>query len=747
MANFKPRPNQAKILKYQGGRMGVSAVPGSGKTFTLSMLAAQIICDGLVQDEQEVLVVTLVNSAVENFNSRIGKFIQEKGLLPNIGYRVRTLHGLAHDIVRERPDLAGLSDRFQIIDEKESDEILKNAVTHWVHTHPEFFLEYTREDIDLTNNRKVLQAWYDWSVDIAGSFIHQAKDLQLSPLEVQELVNPISKAPLLYQMGSEIYVTYQRALSYRNGIDFDDLIRLALRVLQSDPGYLARLKRRWPYILEDEAQDSNLLQEAILRLLVGEKGNWVRVGDPNQAIYETFTTASPEFLKRFIREPGVIHYDLPNSGRSTLSIMRLANHLIQWSNQIDLPNPELKGALSRPLIDPTPRGDPQPNPPDSLSQIFLQEKGFTPDDEIQAVVRSLINWLPENKGSTVAVLVPRNERGAKVVEALKNAGIEAIELMRSSLSTRQTSDLLASILQSLADPGSTSKAAQIYRAMRISHEKDETKRDLYLKVVPLIQKCPYLETYLGPRPGQDWLNELQENHTDEEIISELEWFRHYLTRWQAAVLLPVDQLILTVAQDLFAKPHELALAHKLALMMERTAQLHPDWSLHNFIEELEAIASNRRKLSGFTSEDLGFDPESYRGKVVVATIHKAKGLEWDRVYILSANNYDFPMALPGDSIIAEKWFVRNQANLQAIALAQLKALAKQDLIGLYDEQTPVEEARRDYAAERIRLFFVGVTRAKKELIITWNSGQRGDARPAQTLLALQAYWKGNVHEA
>ena len=63
--------------------------------------------------------------------------------------------------------------------------------------------------------------------------------------------------------------------------------------MESDPDYLERLRQRWPFILEDEAQDSSRLQEKILELLSGPHGNWVRVGDPNQAIYETFTTANP----------------------------------------------------------------------------------------------------------------------------------------------------------------------------------------------------------------------------------------------------------------------------------------------------------------------------------------------------------------------------------------------------------------------------------------------------------------------
>ncbi len=93
---------------------------------------------------------------------------------------------------------------------------------------------------------------------------------------------------------------YQNALSYQAAIDFQDLIRLAYSILKLDADYLQRLQQRWPYILEDEAQDSSALQEKILRLLCGEQGNWVRVGDPNQAIYETFTTADPKYLLQFL---------------------------------------------------------------------------------------------------------------------------------------------------------------------------------------------------------------------------------------------------------------------------------------------------------------------------------------------------------------------------------------------------------------------------------------------------------------
>ena len=132
-----------------------------------------------------------------------------------------------------------------------------------------------------------------------------------------------------------------------------------------------------------------------------------------------------------------------------------------------------------------------------------------------------------------------------------------------------------------------------------------------------------------------------------------------------------------------------------------------------------------------------FDPDAHRGKVTVTTLHKAKGLEWDRVYLVSVNNYDFPSADPADSFIGEKWYIRDDLNLSAEALAQLDALRDGRE---YREGDASLDARIDYAAERLRLLYVGITRARKALTITWNTG-RGDATEATPLLALRTFWE------
>jgi DNA helicase-2/ATP-dependent DNA helicase PcrA len=748
---FIPRPKQQEILAYSGGRMGVAAVPGSGKTETLSQLAAQIINSGALDSRQEVLIVTLVNSAVDNFYQRVSRLVKERGLLPHVGYRVRTLHGLAHDIVRERPALVGLADDFQIVDERAAAEVLDEAAAAWLRSHPFALEDFISAEVETSKQdwvrRDPLLALVK---DTASSFTSLAKDLQLTPEMLRERLAGQEGALPLAEMGAAIYADYQRALAYRGAVDFDDLIRLALQALESDEALLLRLRERWPTILEDEAQDSSRLQERILRTLAGPAGNWVRVGDPNQAIFESFTTASPEHLRRFLVEHGVAAQDLPNSGRSTLSIIALANHLVDWT-QASHPEPAVRNALSTPHIQPTPPGDPQPNPPDDPDAIFLMPTKFSPEGEVRAVVESLARWLPNNPQATVAVLAPRNQRGFELVDALRAREIPVVDsLLRSTLTTRQAAGALANLLLYLAEPTAAAKLARVYEVWRRDLRDDQEAWDEVVKISKLLRRIDQVEDFVWPRAGRDWLAEAE---IDEDLRAHLDDFRALVQRWQGAVLLPIDQTVLTLAQDLFSEPGDLALAHKLAVSLQQVAQQNPHWRLPELANELTIIARNERRFLGFSEEDSGFDPDKYAGQVVVATMHKAKGLEWDRVYLLSVNSYDFPSGQPYDQYIAERWFIRQSRqvqtggplNLQAEALAQLAVVAQQGDPAGYVEGEASRLARLDYVRERLRLLFVGITRARKELIITWNTGRPGSNRAELTqalpFVALQAYWE------
>ncbi|PJF22858.1 MAG: ATP-dependent helicase [Phototrophicales bacterium] len=738
---FQPRPKQKEVLKYKSGWMGVSAVPGSGKTQTLSALAAELIKH--IKNDQEILIVTLVNAAARNFANRVDRFIEQMGLLPGIGYRVRTLHGLANDIVRERAGLVGLDETFRIVDERESNDILLDAVTSYLRANPRAGDMYLEHDMDENKANFILRDRFPQDLmTVASAFIKQAKDMKLEPEAVRRYLDRFQQPLPLAQICHAIYVDYQRALNYRGGVDFQDLIRLALKALETDADYLKRLQKRWVYILEDEAQDSSQLQEEILRTLAGKSGNWVRVGDPNQAIYETFTTADPKYLRDFLTEKGVKARELPNSGRSTLSIIKLANRLIDWT-LAEHPVEEVrqKQPLTLPHIEPTPAGDPQPNPPDEPQKVVLYPEDFTPSEEIEAVVQSLKRWLPQNPERTVAVLVPRNERGAQVVKALKQHNIEVVELLRSSSSTRETAGALVYILDSLTNPNASASLAMAFKVWRRDDRHDKDLSTRLEKIVKVIRTCKQVEDYLYPRPESDWLettNVAQLIAEDDTVYSQLLEFRELMRRWQQAFVLPVDQLILTIAADLFTTKADLAIAHSLAVYLRGLGHTNPHWRLPDFLVELRMVAQNKRRVVDL-AEEQEYNPEAHKGKVTVATMHAAKGLEWDRVHLMSVNNYDFPSAEPQDRFIGEAWYVRDKLNLQAEALKQLEVAA--DTLGFhYNEGDASRLARVEYAAERLRLLYVGITRARRELIITWNHGRDGKVFQATPFIALQKWW-------
>jgi DNA helicase-2/ATP-dependent DNA helicase PcrA len=295
----------------------------------------------------------------------------------------------------------------------------------------------------------------------------------------------------------------------------------------------------------------------------------------------------------------------------------------------------------------------------------------------------------------------------------------------------------------MADPQSSARLAKAYLAWR-KNEEETPIDDFQRQVAQWLGKCAEVETFVSPRTDRDWLANLPSpsegaKGASEDVRQELEEFRAILRRWQATTLLPIDQMILTLGQDLFSSPTTWPWRTSWRWYCTRLADDHADWRLPELNGELSLIARNERRFLGFSEDDAGFDPSHHAGKVVVTTMHKAKGLEWERVYLMSVNNYDFPSLQSNDRYISEKWFVRDSLNLEAETLAQLQAITTNNEYAWYEPGQATRQARLDYVRERLRLLYVGITRAKKELIITWNTGRTGEQTQALPFAALQGW--------
>ncbi|MDE0071838.1 MAG: ATP-dependent helicase [Caldilineaceae bacterium] len=780
-AELRLRPAQQEILRYKTGRLGVSAVPGSGKTFTLSLLAAQLVqrlAGSGPFDGREVLVVTFTNAAVENFRASINQFIQSKRLLPG-GFRVRTLHSLAYDIVRERPDLVGLSEDFDIVDDRTSQEMKRQAVNRYLRNHPDVLSGMIKPD-QLSNRTVMNRQLPEVAQDVAEAVIRRAKDLRTGAATLKDVLNRQSGTWPLLLLGLQVLEDYQRGLAVRGGVDFNDLILLALQALEADGSFLARLQQRWPYVLEDEAQDSSPLQEQMLKLLSAAHGNWVRVGDPNQSINASFTSADPKYLRQFVSSRNVKELPLPNSGRSALPIIDLANQLIDWTRQ-EHPFLSRESALAPPHILPTGANDPQANPPPGDPAVFFHNRALTPDQEVRAIQTSLRRWLPDNSDKTVAVLVPYHFRGDDFRTAFDQASIPYNDvLLRSSRTTRNAIDALATLLRfvsqphkpehlqdvwtnvwwprrgqllvathphmatfmsPLADTGNDGRPTEAAADQASQEEAGGPKPvQTFSRALGQLRQP---ERFLFPAAGDDWLNVITWIDDYQGFRPLVEAFRTELKRWTEASELPVDELVLTLGQDLFVEPAELALAHGVAVHLAGLVRDRPDLRLHEIWQTLRDIGQNSRRFFNFVEDAYGFEPPA--GEVTIATMHAAKGLEWDRVYLTSLSEYDFPGGGDDDMYRGERWYVRDSLNLTAEALAQTEQLHMGTLDEFTDGQA-TRQARREVAAERLRLLYVGITRARRELILTYNTGrnhERRANRPALAFTALEKIWRNS----
>ena len=769
VAEQQLRPAQLEILNYEGGRLGISAVPGSGKTFTLSRLAAKLVqklaASGPL-DDREVLVVTFTNAAAENFRSSIGRVVESHHLLPS-GFRVGTIHSLAHEIVRERPGLVSLGEDFDIIDERISQDIKRQAVNNYLQSNPDFLGAYVKPE-DLQNPRNMQRQLPGTAQEIADAVIRRVKELRADTEALESLLQQQSGTWPLLSFGLQVCRDYQRGLSVRGGVDFDDLIILALQALETDENLLVRLQQRWPHVLEDEAQDSSTLQEQMLSLLTSAHGNWVRVGDPNQAINTTFTSADPRFLSQFVNRETVRSLPLPNSGRSAIPIIDLANRFIDWTREKHPVLPADK-ALSLPYILPTAEDDPQHNPEPGHPAVYFYDPPLTPAQEIRILVTSLKRWLPTHPGKTVAVLVPDNYRGEQFSQAFEGADLPYDDsLLRSTSTTRVAVDALVKAMRYISQPSNPSHLDKLWAdvwwprrgCLRAQLEQDVEKDPVaagetlapspaleananqntheselpqqVMRFGKALGRLRLPERFVYPAAGDDWLQELGWIDDFDGFRPVVDRFRQDLRRWCSAAILPVDELVLTLGQDLFTDAPERALAHSAAILLANRAREQPELRLPELTKELEQAAANKRRFLGFGEETRGFEPPI--GKVTVATMHTAKGLEWDRVHLASVSNYSFPSGDDDEYYRGQPRFIRDSLNLTEEAMEQTRQL-HMGTLDEYVQGDATREARQEFAAERLRLLYVGITRARQELVLTYNTGRFHDTRPNEPALA------------
>lgn len=720
------RPDQEKVVAYRKGYMAVPAVPGAGKTTVLAYLASDLIAQGL-HEPGRILIVTYTNSAVANFRSRIGEFLDERGYPRSQGYEVRTIHSLAMNIVREQPDAIGWSDNFAIMDETRIQALMQQLTLRWIGRNRPMWESLIKPDLKGPIRDRAEEHWEGKTQDIFRNLIQAFKSRRLSPQTALDLTRHLPEESVL-RWAAEVYVDYQRELSVEGAVDFGDLMLGAHQMLASDGELLERLRHKWTYIFEDEAQDSYRLQEQVLKLLAGPEGNLVRVGDANQAIMGTFTSAEPELFRRFCHEPDVLTAPLTMAGRSSPDIIEVANEVVRWTRE-EHPESRCRGALEDQFIQPVPPEFPMANPqPAGYTVVARTYENY--DRELSEVARLAIRSVQRSPEKTLAVLVPTNAMAQTMVELLEQQGdMKVRQLGGPTAPERQQTTLdLLSVMEFLAVPHEPGRLLRAVGNLTHTPKVEDAPFAAFLK------ECRPEELFYpldGSRPFDALYAACPECRGDIFLHDALE----KLAAWLPQALIPADELVVLLAGDMGLGGEELSIAHHLAVRTRRLLQENPSFGLPDAVASLQGELQAMGKFSDTMYDRKGFKPMP--GIIYVATCHSAKGLEWDTVFVTAITRGEYP-SMSQDKVRSEHWFLPDDLiNPEALAQAELAAVMGED-----PQRDPVARAKFEIIGERLRLLYVAITRARENLMLSCHLEDRW-RKPAHPALAY-TYLKGHI---
>ncbi|HET6696569.1 MAG TPA: UvrD-helicase domain-containing protein [Gaiellaceae bacterium] len=292
LADLNPAQREA-VLATEGPVL-VIAGAGSGKTRVLTHRIAHLVAACGVKPN-EILAITFTNKAAGEMKSRL------EGVLGETAHRmwVMTFHAACGRILRREAPRLAYKSNFTIYDSADQVRVVKAII----------------EEEGWDPKRFVPRGIH--------SQISNAKNQLVDPEEYARRVGSFYE-----QTVADVYARYQERLHRSNAMDFDDLIMVTVKILESFPEAREKWQKAFRYVLVDEYQDTNHAQYRLLQLLAGKHGNVFAVGDPDQSIY-AFRGADIRNILEFERDfGGAQTIALEQNYRSTNAILRAANSVI-----------------------------------------------------------------------------------------------------------------------------------------------------------------------------------------------------------------------------------------------------------------------------------------------------------------------------------------------------------------------------------------------------------------------------------
>lgn len=652
MRKITYREDQVPIMEYKSGTMAVPAVPGAGKTFIVTRLVTELL-ENNINGKEKILILTYMNSAVNNFKGRIKKLLNEKygedaEIEENLSeeeineikrknkdtlrrlnnsYEVMTIHSLATKIIKENPESAMLNEEFMIADDAQRSIILNECIESYLSTEKGrkyfyYFINYEKakdkksKKINEDKARGFEETWKQGFFDLVTRSISKLKYNGITPDILNERVNEDGYKGIMVIV-SPIYEMYCKRLKLHGLLDFDDLLINAHKIVRDDDAIREKLNKKYKYIFEDECQDSNEIQGKIIKLIGGENPNIVRVGDINQSISGTFSESNPKFFREFIESADCCHR-MDMSNRSSKDILELANLLVDYTKN-SLPEIECRDALEDMKIKTVEKGKGYKENPEpksyTINTKWLAAGSF--DDEIRETIRFVEGIKRKYPDKSIGILAPYNKDCNKIAAELKKHDLEFENLSSSSEKMRKVIDDIANILDFIIDNDNIDKLMDIIGSAFIKEESEEGKADflnIFKKFTTDELIYNFDEIDLGIVDDSSSIFVKFKNALEKiQEIMDYSWNR-------------ADLLVLFIRDRLDITEEEMAIAEYVAFYVKYLKREDKDVDFEYIVNVIKDRGnSSFRHILDITGNINGYEPTP--GSVTVCTNHKSKGME------------------------------------------------------------------------------------------------------------------------
>lgn len=640
---------QKEAVKHHRGAMLVVAGPGTGKTKVLTHHLAYLVQQGHFQPEN-ILALTFTQRAAQEMAERVDQLFPEEYLdLP-----VYTFHGWAQQLLENHGLDIGLPVPFRILTERDLRILLGR---HW----DRFEFNYYQPR---GSNRAL----------IAGLISHfgRCKDENIGPDDYLKSFSQPAADQEEKQRRQEVaraYHLYQKILLENDALDFGDLLYYSLRLLKKRPQVRRQYQEKIKHLLIDEFQDTNLIQYQLARLIAQPDNNLVVCASADQTIYQwrgAYYGNVDQFLKDYSRAKKVV---LKKNYRSAQNIIDLSYAFVCQNNELG--RTETENGLQAMRKG---RG------------VIKSWRFDRHSSELRGVTNKIVSLIKQGiDPAEIAVLTRTNEQVYAFEEALRQAQVP-VQALTAGQVYRQP--VVIDIICYLTLRVDRYDDTAFYRYLNFSNwslTADDRNKLIHLSrrqgrpLAKVLERSQDQLSVRGRSSAQSILKWLDSDR--QSLVASLLSFLEgsgYFKKWIQSSPSQVEVEALNVFLE----------------ELDQFQRNHPGLGLDSFLEQVEWECSFGSQAAVSEISDA----------VSVMTVHGAKGLEFEHVFLVNLIDQVFP------------------------------ARRQSELIPWYDQETD----RLRHIGEERRLFFVAMTRARRGIYFSWAEDHGGQRRrkPSQFLSEL-----------